>query len=208
MSDVSKLKLMEIANRIPLFKELNLYEKEQVISIKNIVKIIKKDTKFIIFGDQDDSFYILLSGVASVIIKDRQIAEIHGGQFVGEVGFICGEARTASIIANTDLITFCIDREKFSHLPIRLRDKIKDKVINGLVNRVEHMNGEIEQLNRTIENLEIAEKEMLDVDPLAKASAKTKPKSTTNPNTPSKEVNEGTAKDIKPIKPRAKKATW
>ncbi len=151
MSDIPKSKLMEIANRVPLFKELSLSEKEQVISIQNIVKIIKKDKEFIVFGENDDKFYILLSGTANVIKKSRQISQIHGGQFVGEVGFMCGEPRTATIVANTNLVTFCIDRETFSLLPVSLRSKIKDRMINGLVERVEHLNGEIERLNKTIE---------------------------------------------------------
>lgn len=190
MSDFSKLKLMEIANRVPLFKELNLYEKEQIISINNIVKIIKKGKKFITFGDQDDSFYVLLSGTASVIKKDREIAEVHGGQFVGEVGFICRDPRTASIIAKTDLITFCIDRDKFSKLPIKLRDKIKDKVINGLVDRVEHMNDEIEQLNQKVEALD---------------SDISEPKAQ---NDQKIEHSDNRKSEIPPIKERPKKATW
>lgn len=195
MSDVSKLKLLEIANRVPLFKALSVYEKEQIISMKDIVNIIKKGTKFIIFGEQDDKFYILLSGTASVIKKDREIAEIQGGQFVGEVGFICGDPRTASIIAKTDLITFCIDREKFSHLPIRLRDKIKDRVINGLVDRVEHMNDEIEQLTRSVEAFDTEDD---NAEAISNETAVA----------PVKAADESSSEERKPNRSRIKKATW
>lgn len=150
MTDITKLKLMEIANRVPLFKALNSHEKGQVIAINNIVKVIKKGTIFINYGDHNDNFFILLSGSASVYQHDRKIAQVKGGQFVGEVGFICGDARTATVIADTDLVTFCIDRSRFMYLPATLREKIKDRLINGLVDRVEFMNDHIAQLDEII----------------------------------------------------------
>lgn len=154
MPGISKLKLIEIANRIPLFKALDAHEKEQVVSIPKIVKAIKAGERFITFGEHNDSFYILLSGMASVYQKEKKIAVVHGGQFVGEVGFICSEARTANVIADTDLITFRIDKTCFNHLPLVLRDKIKDKLINGLVDRVEEMNSLISALQVQINTLQ------------------------------------------------------
>ena len=148
MSELSKLKLMDIANKIPLFKELDPLEKEQIISIKNIVKVIKQDTKFIVDGEHDDGFYILLNGSASILQDDKKIAEVKGGQFVGEVGFICREPRSASVIANTDLVTFYITRQCFLDLPLTLRDKIKDQLIGGLVHRIQNMNREVARLQR------------------------------------------------------------
>ena len=59
-------KLIDIANRVPLFKELNANETEQLITITNIVKMIKAGEKFISDGKYNDSFYILLSGKATV----------------------------------------------------------------------------------------------------------------------------------------------
>ena len=81
---------------------------------------------------------------------DRKIAKVKGGQFVGEVGFICGDPRTATVIADTDLVTFCINRSRFMYLPATLREKIKDRLINGLVDRVESMNEHIAQLDDII----------------------------------------------------------
>ncbi|MEW6984113.1 cyclic nucleotide-binding domain-containing protein [Colwelliaceae bacterium 6471] len=154
MGEITKLKLMEIANRIPLFKALSLHEKEKVITINNIVKVIKKDTKFIIYGDHDDSFYILLNGSAAVYKNDRKIATLNGGQFVGEVGFICREPSTSSVVAETDLITFFFTRDRFLNLPVSLREKIKDGLIGGLVNKIHGMNDEIEGLRQFIDSLE------------------------------------------------------
>ena len=72
MSELSKQKLMDIANKIPLFKELNPHEKEQIINIENIVKVIKQDTTFIVDGEHDDGFYIILNGSASILQDDKK----------------------------------------------------------------------------------------------------------------------------------------
>ncbi|GAA6171090.1 hypothetical protein NBRC116592_07600 [Colwellia sp. KU-HH00111] len=160
MTDLTKLKLMEIANRVPLFKALNAHEKGQVIAIDNIVKVIKKDTAFINYGDRNDNFFILLSGSASVYQHDHKIAKVKGGQFVGEVGFICGDPRTATVVADTDLVTFCIDRSRFMYLPATLREKIKDRLINGLVDRVESMNEHIAQLDKIVSHYQTSNTEV------------------------------------------------
>lgn len=153
MLGISKLKLIEIANRVPLFKALDTHEKEQVISIPNIVKVINKGERFISYGEHNDNFFILLSGKASIYQKEQKIAVVEGGQFVGEVGFICATARTANAIAETDLITFCIDKKSFLMLPALLREKIKDKLITGLVERIEHMNIYINHLTTQVDIL-------------------------------------------------------
>lgn len=140
---IPKMKLLEILNRIPLFKGLSAPERERVIATRHILKPFKAGTKFINYGDMDDSFFILLAGKANVIIGDQVLAEIGAGDFVGEVGFICGERRTASVQATTDVIAMCITHQAFSDVPTNLREKIKDKMIAGLVARIQSMNTEL-----------------------------------------------------------------
>lgn len=153
MFGISTHKLIEIANRVPLFDALTTHEKQQVVSIPNIVKVINAEQRFITQGEYDDSFYIVLSGKASVYQNGQAIAHIEGGQFVGEVGFICSQTRTADVVADTDLITFCFDQHIFLLLPVLLREKIKDRLINGLVKRIEQMNSHIKHLTTQVDIL-------------------------------------------------------
>ncbi len=65
-------------------------------------------------GDHDDGLYMLVHGEAAVRIgkgaNEREVARLIAGQFFGEMSLMTGEARTASVIAATDLITYRIDK--------------------------------------------------------------------------------------------------
>jgi CRP/FNR family cyclic AMP-dependent transcriptional regulator len=80
-------------------------------------------------------FYIVLSGNASAHRNGYQVGTIDPGQFIGEVGFICSEARTATAFARNDMLLLKINRQNFQSLPIKIRETIEDKVIEGLVDR-------------------------------------------------------------------------
>jgi CRP/FNR family cyclic AMP-dependent transcriptional regulator len=147
MAVINKLKLLEIANRIALFKALSPHERNMIISMPDIVHVIEATTEFIRLGEYSEYLYIILSGTATVYRGRNKIAQIGGGNFVGEVGFICRKARTASVIANEQLITLKISSSNFSRLPSSLREQIKDRLIGGLVNRVEGLNDDVINLN-------------------------------------------------------------
>ena len=55
-------------------------------------------------GEIDDSFYIILSGNAVVRKQNQDIARIGRGECFGEMAYLSGESRTASVIADTDCI--------------------------------------------------------------------------------------------------------
>ena len=55
-------------------------------------------------GDIDDSFYIILSGKAVVKKSGKDIASIGRGECFGEMAYLSGESRTASVAADTDCI--------------------------------------------------------------------------------------------------------
>ncbi|MBA3453225.1 MAG: mechanosensitive ion channel [Deltaproteobacteria bacterium] len=68
-------------------------------------------------GDKDDGLYILVAGEAAVRIgsgsEEREVARLGAGQFFGEMSLMTGEARTASVIATTDLVTYRISKPAF-----------------------------------------------------------------------------------------------
>ena len=147
MAVINKLKLIEIANRITLFQDLSPHERGMIISMPDIIQVIPAGTKFICYGEYSENFFIILSGTANVYRGNKKIAQLAGGDFVGEVGFICHETRTASVIANEQLITLRINFHNFSRLPSSLREPIKDKLIGGLVTRVERLNDKVAELD-------------------------------------------------------------
>ena len=132
---MNKLKLMEILSRVPLFKDLQPNEREQVMQMKAVFTPIKCREVFIKEGAHEPWFYIILAGKAMVSHKGHDLGHLVPGQFIGEVGFICREPRSASVSAMEEMVVMKVDYEAFRKLPVRIRESIKDKIISGLVER-------------------------------------------------------------------------
>jgi CRP-like cAMP-binding protein len=83
-------------------------------------------TKVIQEGEAADACYFMVQGRASVSQKTKAVGKINAGDAFGEISILFpGTLRTATIVADTDLITIRIDREKFwkllkAHLPLAL----------------------------------------------------------------------------------------
>lgn len=158
---MNKIKLMEILARIPLFKDLTPPEREMVQNMVRNIKRYPKGKAFIKEGAHEPFFYIILAGRAEVSHRAHKIGELVPGQFIGEVGFICKEPRSATVIASTDIALMLINAEDFRRLPARIRESIKDRIISGLVERVSGMNDntiryedQIDELQEKVEEYE------------------------------------------------------
>jgi len=150
INKVSKLKLVEFLNRIPLFSGLSGSERNDIANLPNLVVLIDKDEVFIKKGEQDSSFFILLNGEVTVTMDQKPVATVGPGHFIGEVGFMCAEPRSATVTASSDVIALRINKELFDHLPIKLREGIKNKIIAGLVDRVVVQNSKIVDLEEKV----------------------------------------------------------
>ena len=155
INNISKLKLLEFLNRIPLFKSLEPNDRQAVANIPDIVVLIEQGTMFIKQHHLDSDFYIILNGEAEISVDKQFIATTTSGNFIGEVGFICNEARSASVKATTDIIALRVTRDLFDAFPLRVKESIKQKIINGLVTRVSKQNIKILTLEEQIDNLEL-----------------------------------------------------
>jgi CRP/FNR family transcriptional regulator, cyclic AMP receptor protein len=154
INNVSKLKLIEFLNRIDLFKSLNPRERNEIAHLPNLVVMLEQNETFIKRGEHDSSFYILLSGEVTVTVNKKHIADVGPGHFIGEVGFICNEPRSATVKSLTEIIALRITKELFDKLPIKVREGIKSKVIAGLVERVVAQNTKIVELEEKVADFE------------------------------------------------------
>lgn len=133
-------KLTDILNKITLFKGLNAHELQSIVQMPKAYKTFEPGEIIVKEGDKESCFYILLTGSATVFLKDQQLAYIVPPQFVGEVGFIFKEARIATVIASKETLAMQLDSDMFSRLPITIRETVKDKIIAGLILRLARLN--------------------------------------------------------------------
>lgn len=112
--------LFEDAYRaLDILKRLDFFESLPVTKVQEFLSIIERrhfsrGDKVIEEGTKGDYFYIIESGNASVVTKDLVRKKLLGAyEYFGEIALMTGSDRQADIVADTDLETIVIPRNKF-----------------------------------------------------------------------------------------------
>lgn len=95
--------VVDYVHSVPFFESFERVHVKQILQASSIIKF-PRGRVMVAEGDIDDSFFIILSGRAAVKKGDRNIAVIGRGECFGEMSYLSGEARAASVIADTDCI--------------------------------------------------------------------------------------------------------
>jgi len=111
--------LIHYIHELPFFNNFSESQINEILSASNLIKV-ESDKTIIEEGEIDDSFYILISGEVVVRKGRNEVAVLEKGQCFGEMAYLTGEARTASIIAKNECILL-----KFSST---LLDKLSESI--------------------------------------------------------------------------------
>ena len=71
------------------------------------------------------------------------ITQLSPGEVIGEISFLTGEPRTASVLANTPSSALVIDQQLLAELQVITREKIKDQLILKMAKRLNRMNNKV-----------------------------------------------------------------
>jgi serine/threonine protein kinase len=93
--------LVSYIQSLPFFHNFTQSQISEILSASHVVKIDKGET-IIQEGTIDDSFYILTSGTVIVQKRDQEVAVLEKGECFGEMAYLTGEARSATIIAKEE----------------------------------------------------------------------------------------------------------
>ncbi len=89
-------------------------------------------------GESDDGLFMIVEGEAVVRIgkgrEERDVARLAPGQFFGEMSLMTGEARTATVIAATDLVCYRVSKDAF-HAVLTESPSIAEAVAEVLATR-------------------------------------------------------------------------
>jgi serine/threonine protein kinase len=94
---------IDYALNVPFFENFSKDQVSELLNTGNIIKVPKGNV-MVSEGELDDSFYIILSGSAIVRKVDKIIARIGRGECFGEMSYLSGQARAATVSADTDCI--------------------------------------------------------------------------------------------------------
>jgi CRP-like cAMP-binding protein len=116
---VSLQEEVELLRRIPLFAKL---EPSKLKLLAFTSERLAFDSGHALFkqGDPGDAAYIIIDGEAAVEVDSPkgplQVATLGRNDFVGEIAILCDVPRTATVTAQTNLVTLRISKDLFFRL--------------------------------------------------------------------------------------------
>ena len=127
---------------VDLFKDTSIFKGFSDAELENIAKLCSEKSfknEDIIFSTDDESreLFILIEGACAVKIKTSGAAEhftvymMEPGEVFGEIGFLTGKPRIATIIATRDSKIVVMDKADFVEL-IAEEDSIGRKIMTNL----------------------------------------------------------------------------
>jgi CRP-like cAMP-binding protein len=93
-------------------------------------------------GDKPDGVYVLIDGEAHVTVDGVKMGTIRAGEIFGEISFLTGNNRTATVVAKTNCIVQFIDSKNFALL-IKYKPKFFLNISKNLAQRVVELNKRI-----------------------------------------------------------------
>lgn len=93
--------VVDYVHSVPFFENFNKEQVSEMLHASNIIKV-RKGKVVVAEGEIDDSFFIILSGKAVVRKNNKNIALIGRGECFGEMSYLSGASRAASVLAYTD----------------------------------------------------------------------------------------------------------
>lgn len=100
-------------------------------------------------GDQGDAMYVILAGIADVLIDNPKggqiaVAEMKKNNFVGDMAILCDVPRTATIKARESLTTLKISKDMFYRLVAEV-PQMAIEVMRELAHRLEDTNKKLRE---------------------------------------------------------------
>ena len=86
-------------------------------------------------GGFGHEFMVIVEGTAQVVVADREIAVLGPGDFFGEIALLDDGTRTASVIAETDLVAEVSGQREFADLLIGAPGLARELLV-GLARRL------------------------------------------------------------------------
>ncbi|MCE7060435.1 cyclic nucleotide-binding domain-containing protein [Dyadobacter sp. CY343] len=130
--------------RVIVLKSTQLFSQTPENVLSSIAPIMKEVTysegqQIFAKGDLGDSMYIIYTGTVGIYDGKKQLALFDKGEIFGELALLDTEPRSATTIAETDVLIFRIDQEDFFEL-MEERDEILRNVLRILCQRIRVQN--------------------------------------------------------------------
>ena len=126
--------------RVPLFAGLGKRHLRKIAAASTVAHV-PAGQHIVREGFSAEAFYIVLEGEA-VVTGTPAISRLGAGDFCGELGLLDGSPRSASVIAETDVVAVRLPRKEFLDL-VDHRPEIARALLADLAARVRRLETEL-----------------------------------------------------------------
>ncbi len=95
--------VVDYVHQVSFFNDFTKDQVKKILKSSNLIKV-PKGKVLVSEGEIDDTFFIILSGKAVVRKDKKNIAVIKRGDCFGEMAYLGGDVRAATVLAGTDCI--------------------------------------------------------------------------------------------------------
>lgn len=136
------MSLIEIIQDMPMFEHFSENEKKKFAEIDHSLLGFNKDDVIIKQGEDCSSLYLLVKGTVLITRTGHPtpLCKLVPGAIFGEMSFFSKKPRHSNVIASETVLVVQMDDNFFTKIPPDIRDKIKNYLIELLVNRLDIMN--------------------------------------------------------------------
>jgi len=127
---------LDVLVDVPLFADLSRRHLGKVAALGR-TKRFPARTSIVTAGTNADAFYVILDGKATVRAGNRRIP-LTAGDYFGEMALLDGGVRSASVVADTEMLLMAIPRRGFLKL-LESEPKIAISIMSTLAHRVRSM---------------------------------------------------------------------
>ena len=152
--------LHEMIDNIPMCKNFSEEEKKIFVELDHSILNLKKGAVIIKQGEKLSPaypLYVLINGTV-LVEKDgyrRSIATLEPGAIFGEMSFLSNKPRSSDVIANEDVLVIKMDNDFFQKINYELKDKIKNYLIEVLIERLNNVNESLKEVSNVARGLRI-----------------------------------------------------
>ncbi len=125
----------DLVRNLEFFHDFSDGEIWEVINASSFLEFDSKD-RIITEGDIDNSFYVVVSGTVRVVKGGQELDELRPGDCFGEMGFIAGKERTASIVATSSVTVLKVRATLIERVSLNCQLRFHKVFLNTLVQRL------------------------------------------------------------------------
>jgi CRP/FNR family cyclic AMP-dependent transcriptional regulator len=127
---------VELLKRVPLFADCSKAELRELAKSADELDL-REGTILTREGRPGREFFVLIDGTVDVTQKGKKVAELKGGDWLGEIALLTDKPRTATVTASSPVDVLVITDRRFRNV-VESMPSIAIKVLGRVSERLTH----------------------------------------------------------------------